>query len=52
LSREEALQIARSLGLSLALFQVVIRELKEESKIEPRKKGRHVIYYWVKTEEL
>jgi RecA-family ATPase len=51
LSREEALQLARSLGLSLALFQVVIRELKDEGKIEPRKRGRNVIYYWVKLEE-
>jgi RecA-family ATPase len=52
LSREEALQIAKSLGLSLALFQVIIRELKDEGKIEPRKRGRHVVYYWIKTDEL
>jgi RecA-family ATPase len=50
LSREEALQLAKSLGLSLALFQVVIRELKDEGNIEPRKRGRNVTYYWVKLE--
>jgi len=52
LSREEALQLARSLGLSLALFQVVIRELKDEGKIDPKKKGRNVTYYWLKPDEL
>jgi hypothetical protein len=52
LTREEALQIAKGLGLSLALFQVVIRELKEEGKIEAKKRGRNVTYYWIKTDEL
>jgi len=47
LSREEALQLAKSLGLSLTLFQVVIREYKEEGKIRSEKKGKYVTYRWI-----
>jgi hypothetical protein len=52
ISREEALQLAYSLGLSLGLFQEIIHNYKEEGRIEPKKKGKYVTYYWKEPDKL